>query len=56
MFSLSSYCLYKKSVAVSIDPQYADSSAVRNVATMSYEFAISARRFIKPWIVIGFLR
>ena len=50
------YCLYKTSVAVSIDPQYADSKAVRNVATKSYEFAMSARRFIKSWTVIGFLR
>jgi hypothetical protein len=52
----STYWLYEKLVAVSIDAQYADSKAVRNVATRSYEFATSARRFIKSWTVIGFLR
>lgn len=50
------YSLYKESVAVSIDPQHADSKVVRNVANTAYEFAISARRFIKSWTVIGFLR
>jgi hypothetical protein len=53
---LSTYWLYEKLVAVSIDAQYDDSKAVRNVATRSYEFATSARRFIKSWTVIGFLR
>jgi hypothetical protein len=53
---LSTYWLYEKLVAVSIDVQYVDSKAVRNVATRSYESATSARRFIKSWSVIGFLR